>query len=143
MSLQRIRLALRKALADLAPGDLILIGCSGGPDSLALAAGAASLGTAASGIRFAAVVIDHQLQAESATTAAEAAAACFELGLDPVEVIPVVVGDPRLGGGPEAAARRVRRTALVEAAERHDAKAILLAHTLDDQAETVLLRLVR
>lgn len=146
MSLQRIRLALRRELADLAPNDLVLIGCSGGPDSLALAAGAASMAggaRGAGGIRFGAVVVDHQLQAESGATAAWAATACVDLGLDPVDVIPVVVGDPRLGGGPEAAARSARRAALVETGERHDAKAILLAHTLDDQAETVLLRLAR
>lgn len=145
MSLHRVRLALRHALVDLTTDDLVLIGCSGGADSLALAAGAASASAADSAprVRFGAVVVDHQLQADSALTAARAAGICVDLGLEPVEVVAVVVGDSRGAGGPEAAARSARRAALVEAAERRGAKAILLAHTVDDQAETVLLRLAR
>lgn len=140
MSLHAVRLALRPALADL-DGDLALIGCSGGADSLALAAGAAGL--TGTGARFGAIIVDHQLQAESAITAAAAAAACRALGLDPVEVVAVTVPGSRGRGGPEAVARAARRTALLAAADRYGATAVLLAHTMDDQAETVLLRLAR
>ncbi|WP_028046184.1 tRNA lysidine(34) synthetase TilS [Cellulomonas sp. URHE0023] len=130
-----IRSAVAAALADVGPGELVLVACSGGPDSLALAAGAAFVGRTA-GWRVGAVVVDHGLQDGSAEIAASAAATCVELGLDPVEVVRVDVGGT---GGPEAAARAARYTAL----EASDATAILLGHTLDDQAETVLLGLAR
>jgi len=86
------------------------------------------------------VVIDHGLQEGSARVAEEAAAACSALGLAPVLVRRVEVGS---SGGPEAAARAARYAALREVAAELGAPAILLAHTLDDQAETVLLRLAR
>jgi tRNA(Ile)-lysidine synthase len=130
-----VRRAVRAALGDLPENGLVLVGCSGGADSLALAAGAAI-----SGHRGGAVVVDHGLQAGSDRVAAVAARQCDGLGLDPVEVVAVEVGER---GGPEAAARDARRAALREAAQRHGAAAVLLAHTLDDQAETVLLRLAR
>ena len=129
-------------VADLAADDLVLVGCSGGADSLALAALAAD--TASRGlIRAGAVVVDHQLQAGSVQTSQRAAEACQRMGLTPVEVIQVEVDQRPGSGGLEAAARTVRRRALVTAAQRHDAKAILLGHTRDDQAETVLLGLAR
>jgi tRNA(Ile)-lysidine synthase len=62
------------------------------------------------------------------------------LGLAPVCVVPVTVDGP---GGPEASARAARREALARTAAATGAGAILLGHTLDDQAETVLLRLAR
>jgi tRNA(Ile)-lysidine synthase len=65
------------------------------------------------------------------------------LGLDPVEAVPVTVAAGPGTGGPEAAARGARYQALDEVAGRTGARAILLGHSLDDQAETVLLGLAR
>ena len=133
------RTAVATALADLADGALVLVACSGGPDSLALAAATAFVAPRA-GLRVGAVVVDHGLQPGSADVAASAAAACRDLGLDPVRVAAVTVGGD---GGPEAAARDARYAALDAAAEELGAAAVLLGHTLDDQAETVLLGLAR
>ncbi|PPB48481.1 tRNA lysidine(34) synthetase TilS [Arthrobacter pityocampae] len=119
---------------------LVLVACSGGPDSLALAAVAAHLAHTGR-CRVGAVVVDHGLQAGSAGTAGRAAAAARDLGLDPVEVHRVTV--ERDGMGPEAAARGARYAALDDAASRLGAVAVLLGHTLDDQAEQVLLGLAR
>lgn len=134
--------AVRAAVADLAADELVLVGCSGGADSLALAIGAADM-MRRGVIRAGAIVVDHQLQKGSGETAAAAAARCRQLGLDPVEVVAVSVSRGPGNGGIEAAARDARRAALTDAAARHGAKAVLLAHTLDDQAETVLLGLAR
>jgi len=118
----------------------VLVGLSGGPDSLALAATTAFY--ARSGMfQAGAVVVDHQLQDGSADVAGRAARQARELGLDPVRVMTVVV--PRTGDGPEASARIVRHAALEEAAREVGAHAVLLGHTLDDQAEQVLLALAR
>lgn len=88
-----------------------------------------------------AVVVDHALQEGSADTAASAAERCRDLGLDPVVVERVAVSDN--GSGLESAARDARYAALSSAAERLGAAVVLLGHTLDDQAEQVLLGLVR
>lgn len=88
-----------------------------------------------------AVVVDHGLQADSDTTASKVAEWLRDLGLDPVLVERVSVSDN--GSGLEAAARDARYAALTSAAERHGASVVLLGHTLDDQAEQVLLGLVR
>lgn len=134
-----VRRAVREALSDLADDDLVLVACSGGPDSLALASA-----VAAERSRAGAIVVDHGLQVGSGEVAQTAATQCRRLALDPVEVITLDLGAPAPGlGGPEAIARDARRAALTEAAQRHGAVAILLAHTRDDQAETVLLRLAR
>jgi tRNA(Ile)-lysidine synthase len=138
-----VYVAVRDAVADLAPSDLVLVACSGGPDSLALAAAAAKLaprGGPAAG----AVVVDHGWSAAAARASAEAAAACRGLGLAPVELVAVdATSAIREHGGPEAAAREARYAALDEAVARHRAAAVLLGHTRDDQAETVLLGLAR
>ncbi len=134
-ALLAVRRAVRDCLGDLGEQDLVLVACSGGADSLALAAG-----TAISGHRAGAVVIDHGLQSGSAAVAEVAADQCRGLGLEPVFVRRVEVGTR---GGMEAAARTARYAALREVAAETGARAILLAHTLDDQAETVLLRLAR
>jgi tRNA(Ile)-lysidine synthase len=118
---------------------LVLVALSGGPDSLALAA-ATAFEAPRAGFRAGAVVVDHGLQAGSADVAAAAARQATSLGLAPVLVRTVDVGAE---GGPEAAARAARYTALTEAAAETGASAVLLGHTLDDQAETVLLGLAR
>lgn len=161
------RLAVRAALADLTPAGgaaasagatlpasatmragattsapLVLVACSGGADSLALAATTAFV-AARLGLRAGAVVVDHAMQAGSAAVAQVAAEQCRSLGLDPVEVITTVVPTGPGHGGPEGAARTARYRALDEAATRLGAAAVLLGHTADDQAETVLLGLAR
>jgi tRNA(Ile)-lysidine synthase len=134
-----VRLAVRRGLADLEPGDLVLVAASGGADSLALAA-AAAFEVPRLGLRAGAVTVDHGLQTGSGERARQVAEVLTGLGLDPVEVRAVEVGS---GGGPEAAARSARYAALDAAADEHAAVAVLLAHTRDDQAETVLLGLAR
>lgn len=135
----RIRLAVRQALDDVPAGGLVLVACSGGADSLALAA-ATAFTAPRLGLRAGAITVDHGLQTTSTATAQRAAQQCRELGLDPVEVRTVAVGTE---GGPEAAAREARYAALEAATREHGAHAVLLGHTLDDQAETVLLGLAR
>jgi tRNA(Ile)-lysidine synthase len=117
----------------------VLVALSGGPDSLALAA-ATAFEAPRAGCRAGAVIVDHGLQPGSAEVADRAAAQARELGLDPVLVRRVQVGTD---GGPEAAARTARYAALDDAADETGAEAIFLGHTLDDQAETVLLGLAR
>jgi tRNA(Ile)-lysidine synthase len=132
---QVVRRAVRTSLADLPPDALVLVACSGGPDSVALAAAARAVRR-----RCGAVVVDHGLQPGSHEIAERAAAWLRGNGLDPVDVATVQVGG---GGGPEDAARNARYAALADAVARHGAAAVLLGHTLDDQAETVLLGLAR
>ena len=133
------RAAVRSVLEDLPPGSLVLVACSGGQDSVALAAAAAFVAPRI-GLRAGAICIDHGLQAGSSAVADAAVATCRRLGLDPAWAEQVdVVG----GGGLESAARDARYAALEAAAERTGAPAVLLGHTLDDQAETVLLGLAR
>ena len=135
----RVRLAVRRSLADLAPGDVVLVGCSGGADSLALLA-ATCFEAPRAGLRPAAVVVDHGLQPGSARVAEQAAAQAAGLGAAAVRVERVRV-EPR--GGPEGAARTARLDALDRVAAELGAACVLLAHTRDDQAETVLLGLAR
>jgi tRNA(Ile)-lysidine synthase len=137
-----LRTAVRACLDDLPPGSLVLVALSGGPDSAALAA-AAGLEAPRRGWRAGAVVVDHALQPGSADVAEAAAALGRRLGLDPVVVERVEVAAGPGAGGPEAAARDARYLALAAVADRLAASAVLLGHTLDDQAETVLLGLAR
>jgi tRNA(Ile)-lysidine synthase len=143
VAVAEVRAAVRGGLADLAAGQLVLVACSGGADSLALAA-ATAFAVPRLGLRAGGVTVDHGLQPRSAERAAKVAALLGELGLDPVRSTAVTV--PRTGQGargPEAAARVARYGALDAAAEEYGAAAVLLGHTLDDQAETVLLGLAR
>ncbi|MFF1815840.1 tRNA lysidine(34) synthetase TilS [Kribbella sp. NPDC058245] len=135
----RTREAVRSALSDLPAGTTVLVACSGGTDSLALAA-AVAFEAPKLGLQAGAVIVDHGLQADSARTAEIAAEQCRGLGLDPVQVSAVEVGSE---GGPEGAARAARYDALRAAADEFGADVVLLAHTRDDQAETVLLGLGR
>ena len=119
---------------------LVLVACSGGRDSMACAAVARTV-CASLGVRCGAVIIDHGLQAGSGRVARETADRCERLGLAPVTLRAVQVRES--GSGVEAAARDARYRALAAAAREYDASAVLLAHTRDDQAETVLLGLLR
>ena len=129
--------AVERAL-DPSDGSL-LVACSGGPDSLALARAVVIVGTRRTS-PIAAVVVDHGLQPSSADQATAAAATLTNLGYDDVTVRTVTV--PSTGAGPEADARLARYRALDEAAATRKAT-LLLGHTRDDQAETVLLGLAR
>jgi tRNA(Ile)-lysidine synthase len=140
-----VRLAVRRSIAELAPGDLVLVACSGGADSVALAA-AAAFEAPRAGLRAGGIVVDHGLQADSAEVTAAVGAVMAGLHLDPVLSVAVDVPGPGGAGpypGPEAAARAARYGALEVAAAAAGAAVILLGHTLDDQAETVLLGLAR
>jgi tRNA(Ile)-lysidine synthase len=128
-----VRLAVRRSLP---AGGLVLVACSGGADSLALAAAARFVGRDV-GL----VTVDHGLQEGSAARADAVASWARTAGFDPVEVATVSVAG--LPGGPEAAARSARYEALTSVASRCGAAAVLLGHTRDDQAETVLLALAR
>ncbi|WFE58397.1 tRNA lysidine(34) synthetase TilS [Micromonospora sp. WMMD712] len=135
-----VRLAVRRALTGLPGAGPVLVACSGGADSLALAAAAAFVAPRL-GRPVGLVTVDHALQAGSDRRAADVAAWAAGAGFAPAEAVRVdVAGRP---GGPEAAAREARYQALAEAARRHGAAALLTGHTRDDQAETVLLALAR
>ena len=135
------RRAVRSAL-DLAPlkdGDLVLVAVSGGPDSLALAA-ATAFEAPRKGLRAKVIVIDHALQPGSDKVADAALVASNALGLDgEVRAVKVI----KSGRGLEAEARDARYVELEKAREEFGAALVLLGHTLDDQAETVLLGLTR
>ncbi|MFG6493639.1 tRNA lysidine(34) synthetase TilS [Microbacterium sp. P03] len=154
-----VRLAVRQALApfaapampetaparDTAPasdapgtGPIVLVALSGGADSLALAS-AVAFEAPKRGLRVTTITVDHGLQAGSAEVAARAAAQAAAMGADTL-VATVDVGE---GPGPEASARAARYAAITDAAADVGAVAILLGHTLDDQAETILLGLAR
>ncbi|MCI0385280.1 tRNA lysidine(34) synthetase TilS [Streptomyces sp. CNQ085] len=152
-----IRLAVRRILRDVlqdAPAGprapvgpsashrrppLVLVACSGGADSMALAS-ALAFEAPRLGLRAGGLTVDHGLQPGSGDRAREVVSRLTELSLEPAEALTVAVGRD---GGPEAAARTARYTALDEAADRLGAVAVLLGHTRDDQAETVLLGLAR
>ncbi|MFK2877122.1 tRNA lysidine(34) synthetase TilS [Rhodanobacter hydrolyticus] len=128
---------LRTALTDL-PGAALCVAYSGGPDSTALLHALAQLPAArARGLR--ALHVDHGLHAESAAWAEQCRRFCSDLGVD-CDVVRVQVETQR-GEGVEAAARHARYAAFV--AQVRDGELLLMAHHRDDQAETVLLKLLR
>ena len=131
---------VRRAVRDLLPDSgVVVVALSGGPDSLAVASALAFEGPRA-GLETGAVVVDHQLQQGSDAVAEQAAQQARDLGLGHVRIVRVTVAG---SGGPEAAARAARYDALSAVAAELGAAAVLLGHTLDDQAETVLLGLAR
>ena len=123
-----------------ADAPLVLVACSGGRDSMALAA-VSHIVCTSMGVRCGVVIVDHGLQAGSEQVAGAAADRCRALGLGPVILRNATV--QARGEGLEAAARQARYDELCAAAHESGAIAVLLAHTMDDQAETVLIGLLR
>jgi tRNA(Ile)-lysidine synthase len=123
-------------------GDRVLVAVSGGPDSTALLHGLLTL-SARLGISVQAACVDHGLRAESADEARGVEARCQALGLS-CAVVKVDVGRARRSHvSTQEAARVVRLAALQETATRLDCNKVALGHTADDQAETVLFRILR
>jgi tRNA(Ile)-lysidine synthase len=112
----------------------VIVGCSGGADSLALLALAVD-----AGLEPVAVHVDHGVRAGSTREADVVADAAARLGAR-FDARRVTVTE---GGNLEARAREARYDALERARADHDATAVLVGHTADDQAETVLLNLLR
>jgi tRNA(Ile)-lysidine synthase len=136
----QLRLAVRNTLtSNTKPGQKILVAVSGGADSLALAA-ACEFEAKKLGLKIAAAVIDHSLQKNSDKVAAQTSKTLSSLGFEEVIVKKISVGK---AGGPEAAARNARYTALETIRQQTKSNFIVLGHTASDQAETVLLGLVR
>ena len=133
-----VRLAVRRALTD--SDDRVLIACSGGADSLALLAAAVFEGRRQQ-VQVVGVTVDHGLQDGSAEHTSRVVAQMAALGAD--ETVAVRVQVSAEGQGPEAAAREARYAVLEEVSQRFGDATVLLGHTLDDQAETVLLGLTR
>jgi len=137
-----VRLAVRRALEDLGGSDPVpvLVACSGGADSVALLA-ATVFEARRTHWHVVGVTVDHGLQPGSADRAAAVVAQMAALGAH--QSVAVQVEVRRSGQGLEAAAREARYAALAEVAQRERSDVVLLGHTLDDQAETVLLGLAR
>lgn len=136
----KVRHAVRATLtAQTSPGQKLLLATSGGADSLALAA-ATIFEARKLNLELAFAIIDHQLQAGSDKVASRTAKLLTQLGANEIVVRKIKVGKT---GGPEAAARDARYQALEIICEETKADLILLGHTANDQAETVLLGLTR
>ena len=137
-----VRRAIREAWESygVEEGDTLVIACSGGADSLALAAASLFEGKRAK-VKVISVIVNHNLQKGSKKIAEQAQTTLIELGFETVEVVEVKVISGSLGM--EAAARNARYGAIDDFASRYGAKFSMLGHTLDDQAETVLLGLAR
>jgi len=139
-SVAAVRLGVRRALIDVEPGRTVVVACSGGADSTALLA-ATVFEARGAGWHVVGATVDHGLQEGSAEQAAAVVAQMAAIGA--AETVGARVHVEGGGLGPEAAARRARYAVLEEVAERFGAAAVVLGHTRDDQAETVLLGLAR
>lgn len=123
-------------------GDRLLVAVSGGPDSTALLHGLAKVAPRL-GITLMAACVDHGLRPESAGEAREVSRRCRNLGIA-CEILEVDVNRTRKAHvSVQEAARNARLAALEDAADRLGCTKIALGHTADDQAETVLFRIVR
>jgi len=138
-ALLEVRHALRPYLANIEAHETILVGCSGGADSLALTY-ALLKESVSKNFSLVPVVIDHDLQAGSADIAANVVKQLNTWGIKSVFTAKanVVMSD-----GLEASARRARYQTFRQALDTYSAKYFFLAHTQNDQAETVLLGLAR
>jgi tRNA(Ile)-lysidine synthase len=141
--LERLAAIVAAAFADLEPGDLVLAAVSGGADSTALARLLAHVAPARR-LELELAHLDHGLRPDSAATAEMVAGQAEALGLKlHRERVDVAARARRDGLGIEAAGRAARHAFLESLAARRGARAVALAHTLDDRAETLLLKLVR
>ena len=140
--LEAVESAVRRA--HLTSDDLVLIGLSGGTDSLVLTHALSTLQQREHGPRTRAIHVDHQLRPESASDAARVMELARTLEV-PVDVLAVDIAEWARAQrqGIEAAARAARYAAIASLARKLDTPWVALGHTRDDQAETVLLRLAR
>ncbi|WP_232676333.1 tRNA lysidine(34) synthetase TilS [Nocardioides sp. R-C-SC26] len=134
-----VRVAVRGCLVRESP-DVVAVACSGGADSLALLA-ATVFEARSRDVRVIGVTVDHGLQPESADHAAHVVAQMAALGVH--ETVGARVDVEASGRGIEAAAREARYAVLDQVADHFSVDLVLVGHTLDDQAETVLLGLTR
>ena len=143
-SVAAVRGGVRRVLGELEPDPpqphTVLVACSGGADSLALLSATVFEGRKA-GVRVIGVTVDHGLQAGSAEHAVRVVGQMAALGADETASARVTV--EAAGRGTEAAAREARYAVLEQMTEHFGAALVLLGHTRDDQAETVLLGLAR
>lgn len=132
---------LRSLFADLADHPVLVLAVSGGPDSTALlwliARWRKMLRT---GPKFVAVTVDHGLRPEARQEALAVRRLAKKLGV--VHCI-VKWSGRKPTTGLQQAARLARYRLLADAAQKAGARTVVTAHTLDDQAETVLIRLAR
>jgi tRNA(Ile)-lysidine synthase len=133
-----VRLAVRRVLEPRAKGGQVLVACSGGADSLALLS-AAVFECRRAATRVVGAVVDHGLQPGSEQHTSQVVAQLAALGVDETASVRVTVDSGP--AGIEAGARQARYAALSQLAEHLGAATVLLGHTRDDQAETVLLGL--
>ncbi len=139
-ALAAVRIPVRRALGSLEAGATVLVACSGGADSLALLSAAIFEGHKLSH-RVIGVTVDHGLQEGSAEHALDVVQQMAAMGADEAASGRVIVVND--GVGIEAAARESRYAMLDQMAIAFEASVVLLGHTRDDQAETVLLGLAR
>lgn len=138
MIIATVRRTLRER-ALVSTGDHVLVGCSGGPDSVSLVHVLHQLRNEL-GITVSVASIDHGLRPESALEVEQVGAFAGELGV-PFHSVRIEVPNDR--GSIQALARDLRYRALHEIASRRGAGKIAVGHTRDDQAETVLARVLR
>lgn len=138
MILARVRRTLRER-ALLSRGERVLVACSGGPDSAALLHVLRRLAPSLE-LDLHAASVDHGVRPDAAREVELAGALAASLR---VPFTPLAITVPREGASAQAKARVARYAALFEHAARVGASALAVGHTLDDQAETVLLGLAR
>ena len=136
----KLQNAVNELIKNFEPADTLLIACSGGADSLALA-WASKVVAKRLDLNVIAVIIDHQLFNESFQVALNAKEQCENFGIEKVLIKKIEVIEHK--EGLESAARSARYEAFEQLMIELNAKAVLLAHTQDDQAETMLMRLTR